>query len=93
MPETPTHYFEPRRIREAAERIPRVVAHAEPGSDAAFLLAERLYFLALVKRFVDKDECEYDGNGLCEVHMHIEQGTKCPHDEARYVLEVNKWMQ
>lgn len=86
-----THYFEPRRITEAACRAKRIAERAQPGSDAEFLLAERDYFLTLVSMFVDKDECEYDANGLCEVHMHLTQGTKCPHDEARYLLEANGW--
>lgn len=91
MAEKTTHYFEPRRITEAACRIRRIEQRAQPGSDMEFLLAERSYFLSLVILLLDKDQCEYDANGLCELHMHLTQGTKCPHDEARYLLEANGW--
>jgi hypothetical protein len=90
VPQNETRIFEPARVQQAAARA-AILAELVEDSDLAFLVRERTFLLDLVAKFVDQDECEYDGNGLCEVHMHLTQGTKCPHDEARYVLEVNGW--
>lgn len=56
----------------------------------ARLLEEREYFLTLLERFLDPDECEY-GNGACQMHNcpRLSPGEVCPQEELRAVLMFN----
>lgn len=45
--------------------------------------------LALIRELVDQDDCWFDHHGGCQAHgyLGLEPGEKCPHAEAKALLD------
>lgn len=50
-------------------------------------------FLRLLDSFVDSDDCSFDHHGGCQEHgyLALKPGEKCPHREAKELLEEHDY--